>query len=422
MIVGLGGLAGSDLLAFHRASSFENEGEAAPPAVARRWSDVLEWHPSLSVFWPRLGRQAREKRDEWQVRAAGVEVANGTAPADLNARLGQLKDQAPHLTPAIRQVEAAQAQTQHDKQWKTVQAEALSLSALDDPAAPLSTIDAFLREYPETPRRADALALARSLKNDLAQRQTAVERQFVDDLIRSESLPTVSLTDQIERARQFLADHRDSAAREQVNSRLEMYLKRLDEHDIDQARDFSHKNPTRFANRIDRFQEYLKVHETGGRFVSEAIEAKDRILREWDAYAYRQAYDHAQAHPDDVAEIAQRLRDYLRDHPDGRFAADAQRYQEWWDKVSVPGQYRVTLRRGQVEPRVGKYFRRRRTRPGGRHRSRWGRLRAVDRYPRFAPACLGLHVLAAHHLEARRSRDGSNHRLRLVRERGLRPQ
>ena len=135
-----------------------------------------------------------------------------------------------------------------------------------------------------------------------------------------------------------------------------MYLTRLDEHDIDQARDFSRQNPTRFAARIERFQNYLKNHEAGGRFVSEAIEAKDRILREWDLYAYRQAYDHAQAHPDDVAEIAQRLRDYLRDHPDGQFAADAQRYQEWWDKISVPGQYRVTLRRGEVEPKVGKYF------------------------------------------------------------------
>ena len=103
--------------------------------------------------------------------------------------------------------------------------------------------------------------------------------------------------------------------REEVNSRLEMYLKRLDEHDIDEARDFSRKNPTRFASRIERFQHYLKNHETGGRFVSEAIEAKDRILGEWDVYAYRQAFDHAMAHPDDVAEVAQRLRDYLATMP-----------------------------------------------------------------------------------------------------------
>ncbi len=356
LMVAVGGLAGWDLLAFESAQAFEQAGEAAPPAVARRWSEMLDWHPSLPLFWPAKSREARQKRDEWQVKAAGVQVANGTAPADLNARLGQLKDQAPRLAPAIKQVEAAQAQTKHDERWKAVQAEALSLAALDDPATPLATIDAFLREYPETPRRVDALALARSLKDDLAKRRTATERQFVDDLIRSESLPATSLADQIERARQFLADHPASAVREEVNSRLEMYLKRLDEHDIDEAREFSSKYPTRFATRIERFQHYLKNHETGGRFVSEAIEAKDRILAEWDVYAYRQAFDHAMAHPDDVAEVAQRLRDYLRDHADGRFAADAQRYQEWWDKISVPGQYRVTLRRGEVEPRVGKYF------------------------------------------------------------------
>ncbi len=73
-------------------------------------------------------------------------------------------------------------------------------------------------------------------------------------------------------------------------------------------------------------------------------------------YAYRQAFDHIAAHPDDVAEVARRLREYQRDHPDGRYAADAKRYLEWWDKVSVPGPYKVTLRRGEVEATVGKYF------------------------------------------------------------------
>ena len=135
-VVGLAALAGSDLLAFQRASSFEQAGEDAAPAVARRWSEVLEWHPSLPLFWPALGREARLKKAEWQVKAADVQVANGTAPADLHARLGQLKDQAPQLTPAIRKVEAAQEQVRHNERWKTVQAEALSLAAIDDPATP----------------------------------------------------------------------------------------------------------------------------------------------------------------------------------------------------------------------------------------------------------------------------------------------
>src|SRR5262249_42848378 len=108
--------------------------------------------------------------------------------------------------------------------------------------------------------------------------------------------------------------------------------------------------------RIERYEDYLKSHQSGGQFLSEAIESKDRILREWDAYAYRQAYDHAVAHPDDVQQVAGRLRDYLRDHPEGRFSDDARHYLEWWDKVSVPGSYHVTLRRGEVEPKVGKYF------------------------------------------------------------------
>ena len=207
MIVGVASLAGWDLLAFEPAKSLENAGEAGAPAIARRWSEVLEWHPSLSVVLAGPGREARQKRDEWQVKAAGVQVANGTAPADLEARLGQLKDLAPDSRPAIRQVEAAQAQTKHDERWKTVQAEALSLAAFDDPAAPLSDHRRIFREYPETPRRVKALALPPSLKDDLARLRTVVERQFVDDLVRSESLPTVSLDDQIERARQFLADH-----------------------------------------------------------------------------------------------------------------------------------------------------------------------------------------------------------------------
>ena len=355
-LLALGILAGSDLLAFYRASSFERAGDGAAPAVARRWSDLLERHPSLPTFWPNLARQARLKKAEWQVRAADIQVANGTAPVDLNAQLDELKDQTPQLAPAIRKVEAAREQVRHDERWKAVQAEAQSLAAIDDPATPLATIDGFLRAFPDTPRRAQALSLARSLKNELATRQSAVERRIVDDLIHSESLPNVSLSDQIELARKFVTEHPESLIRPEVQRRLESYLHKLDDRDIERARDYSRQYPTQFATRIERYQDYLKEHQTGGRFISEAVEAKDHILREWDAYAYRQAYDHAIAHPDDVAEVAHRLRDYLRDHSDGRYAGDAQHYLDWWDKISVPGHYRVTLRRGQVEPKVGKYL------------------------------------------------------------------
>jgi hypothetical protein len=356
VVLCLGLMAGYDFLAFHRATAFERVSDSAAPAVARRWSDLLEWHPSLPIFWPVLAREARLKKVEWQVKAADLQVANGTAPADLPERLGQLKDQAPQLAPEIRKVEEAQVHQRHDERWKAVQGEALSLSGADDPAIPLAAIDKFLREYPETPHRAEALRLARPLKTELASRRSAQERQILDDLIRAESLPKVSLAEQIERARQFLTEHPDSAVRAAVQHRLDEYLKRLDEHDIEQAREYSRRFRNQFANRIERYQEYLKAHEAGGYFISEAMEAKDRILREWDDYGYRQAYDYAVAHSDDVAEIARRLRDYLRDQPDGRHADEARHYLDWWDKVSVPGQYHVILRRGEVERSVGKYL------------------------------------------------------------------
>ena len=194
------------------------------------------------------------------------------------------------------------------------------------------------------------------MKNELTARRTAVERKFVDDLIRCEALPNASFAELIDKARQFLAEHPDSPHRSEVQARLDDYVHKIDDRDIERARDYSRRYPTSFATRIERFQDYLKSHQAGGQFISEAIEARDRIFREWDSYAYRQAYDHSLAHPDDVSEVARRLREYLRDHPDGHFVADARNYLQWWDKVSVPGEYRVTLRRGEVEPSVGKYL------------------------------------------------------------------
>jgi GTPase SAR1 family protein len=354
LLVGL--LAGYDFWGYHRASAFERDHDNPAPLVAQHWSSLLAGHPSLPLFWPSLAREARLKKAEWTIKAADVQLAAGNPVPDLNARLETIKDQAPQLAPAIRKVEQARELVRHDERWKDVRAEALSLAAMENPEKPLASLDAFLREFPETPRRDEVMELARTLRKEIESRRTAVERRVLDDLIRSESLPDASLPDLIEKARQFLADHAESPYRDEVRDRLDGYVRKLDDRDIERARDYSRRYPTHFATRIERFQDYLKSHQAGGRHISEAIEARDRILREWDSHAYRQAYDHSVAHPDDLAEIARRLRDYLRDHPDGRFVADARGYLDWWDKVSVPGNYRVTLRRGEVERSVGKYF------------------------------------------------------------------
>ena len=345
-------LAGYDLWGYQNALRFERDNPA--PAVALRWTELLAWHPTLAVFAPAHDRQARLKQAEWTIKAAEIQVANGTAGPDLQARLAQLKDRVPALAGAIRRVEAAQEQARHDERWREARAEALAPT--DEPERPLLALRTFLRDFDETPHRTEALALIDTLKAQVAARESAVERQLVDDLIRSESLPHADHRDLIDRAQRFLADHPQSAWRGEVEGRLDGYLKALDERDIERARLYAKQYPTHFATRIERYQDYLKAHQSGGRYISEATEAKDRILREWDAYAYRQAHDHLIAHPDDIAEVAHRLRDYLRDHPDGRYARDAKHYLDWWDKVSVPGEYRVTLRRGEVDPSVGKYL------------------------------------------------------------------
>jgi len=356
-VAALAGLAvGYDLWGYARASAFEGDSGNTASAVAARWSDLLASHPTMPYLLPRFAREAANKKAEWTVKASGVQVAAGSVVPDLDARLEAARAQAPQLAPAIREVEKTREQVRHDERWKEVYAQASSLEAIDEPAKGLTVLDGFLREFPDSPKRPDVLKLAQSLKAELDTRRTAVERRVVDDLARAESLPNASLADLIERARKFLDEHPESPLRQEVQGKLDDYVKRLDDRDIARAREFSQRQPTSFAARIEKYQDYLKAHQAGGRYVSEAIEARDKVLRAWDAYAYRQAYDHAAAHPDDVAEVARRLRDYLRDHPDGRFAETSKAYLDWWDRASVPTGYRVTLRRGQVPASTGKYL------------------------------------------------------------------
>ena len=345
-------LAGFDAWEVHAALAFERDNAA--PAVARRWARVVAWHPSLPFFWPDRARLARGKLAEWTVKAAEVKVANGTAGPDLRAELVALKDKAPHLAPAIRKVEVAQDLAKHDERWNGVKSEASAPG--DEPEKPLAAVRQFLRDFPESPRRDEALALLKTFEDQAASRQASIERRAVDDLIRSEGLPDADFRDLIDRSQQFLAEHPRSQWRGEVERRIDDYARKLDDADIDRARQYSKQYPTNFATRIQRYGDYLKKHTSAGRYISEATEARDRILREWDTYTYRLAYDHLAAHPDDVSEVARRLREYLHDHPEGRYVADARRYLEWWDKVSVPRDYRVKLRRGEVDPSVGKYL------------------------------------------------------------------
>jgi hypothetical protein len=352
-VVGVAALAGYDAWGFQRALAFEQGGNPAP-VVASRWGEFLQWHPSQPFFWPSQARQAAHKRDEWTVKAAELRVALGTAAPDLSATLGPLKEQAPDLAPQIQRVEDAQTRDRHDRRWKELQT--AELSAGDRPDQAAAAVVAFLKEFPDTPHRAEAGQLLSRLTTRVIERRDASDRQALAALRQAGSLPDADLVELVRQTKLFLDEHPESRSRTEAESLLASYVRRLDEADFNKARQASKQYPSNFALRIRKYQDYLKTHQSGGQHISEAMEAIDRVERERDTYMYRLAYEHFTAHPDDLAEVVRRLRAYLGTNPEGRYATDAKSFLAWYEKASVPGVYHVTLHRGEVEPDVGKYL------------------------------------------------------------------
>jgi hypothetical protein len=347
------GAAGYDAWGFHRALRFEREGNS-PVAVEKQWAQLAAWHPSFSFFWPQDAKVAARKRAEWEIKAQGVRVAVGTDAADLDVRLNELKEQAPDLAPAIRDVELARRQVLHDRRWKELQV--AQVDAADRPDEALRDVRSFLKEFPETTHRGEIAKWTTELGARLRERRDAADRQTLLAVKQAGSLPGADVADLVRQLKAFLDDHTESPLRPEAVTLLAGYVRRLDEAQYEKARQASRQFPTNFALRIRKYQEYLDGHRSGGQFVSQAMEAIDTIERERDLYMYRLAYDHFTAHPADLSEVARRLRSYLEANPQGQRAGDAQEFLKWFEKVSAPGQYHVTLRRGEVESTVGKYL------------------------------------------------------------------
>jgi hypothetical protein len=354
-VVGVAALAGCvaayDAWGYRRALAFERSG-AAPVEVERAWDRLLAWHPTLPWIFPADARAARLKRAEWKVKAAEVRVATGAAAPDESDRMRDLKEAAPELARQVASLERVEERARMERDWKRLRV--ADVVAIENPAAHLADVRKFLRDYPDTPHTREAVALAQELDGVVARLRARDERQAIDALARAAALPDASWRDLVDQAQAFLAEHPDTQYRGEVDELIRQWLARQDEADIERARTFSKENPTNFATRREKYAEYLRDHRHGGRFVAEANAALARIDAERDAYLYRQAYDHHATRPDDVPAVAARLRAYLDANPEGRYAAAAKEYLAWWERISTPGDYRVVLRRGQVEPNVGK--------------------------------------------------------------------
>ncbi len=347
------GVAGFDSWGYSRALA---SGRALPaPAVAKGWADYLQWRPWLPWTWPSLYNRARHHLAEWRVKEAGVRLAVGAGGLTPGPDLDQWKMEAPDLAPSIRVVEAARDRAAHEAAWDALRAEIAG--AGDRPDSARESVRGFLRAYPGSSHRAEAQLWFDQLGERLAERQDRQDRDDLALIRRASTLPDADLPDLIRQSQEFLARHPESRRAAEARTLQDALVSGLDARDIEKARQFSRQHPGRnFAARIARYQGYLDAHKAGGQFIREAMESRARIAREWDAYDYRLAYDHALAHPDDVAEVARRMRAYLAEHAEGRHAADARGYVAWFERVVSPQEYRVVLKRGEVEPTVGKYL------------------------------------------------------------------
>ena len=281
-------------------------------------------------------------------------LAAGLDRPDLAAEIQTRKVESPELARSIALAESAQRKQQHDRAWQALQV--ADPVAIEKPEDYLSKLRAFLRDYPETPHKDRAVALVKDIQHRVELRKDLDDRQVIDAMTRKAALPGASLRDLIDAAEAFLSERPESRYRGEVQELASDFARRLDEADIARAREADRAERTNFAVRRQRYQDYLKNHVTGGRFLGQARDALAAIDRERDIYLYRQAYDYAVAHPEDVPAVASKLRSYMDANPDGLHVKDARAYVSWWEKASVPGDYRVVLRHGQVEPEVGKYF------------------------------------------------------------------
>ncbi|MDB5351380.1 MAG: hypothetical protein JWN86_2627, partial [Planctomycetota bacterium] len=348
-----GGLAAYDAWGFRGALAFEKAGHP-PAAVEKTWSEFLAWHPTHPWIFPRDAETARAHLADWSLGAEQDRLVAGLDRPDLPGEIQARKIATPELAPRIAKVEEALHRQKHDKAWQGLQV--ADPVAIEKPEEFLSRLRAFLRDYPNTPHKDQAVSLVKDLQKRVETRIDLNDRQIVDALARKAGLPGASLRDLIDQAESFLTDRPESRYRGDVQEMAADFAKRLDEADIAKAREADRNTPSNFAVRRQRYKDYLQNHVTGGRFLGEATAAIDAIDRERDTYQYRQAYDHYLAHPDDVQAVAAKLRSYLDANPDGRHVKDAKTFIAWWEKVSVPNDYHVRLRRGEVEPDVGKYF------------------------------------------------------------------
>ncbi len=209
-------------------------------------------------------------------------------------------------------------------------------------------------QFPEMSTTEDAEQLQTIFRARREEHVTLRAKTAHEELIQAEARGS-TLTALLTQAGRFLSDFQGSAQEEDVRRRQAVYALRLEERDIEPARALTTQQPLEFAKRRELFLRYLERHPNGT-FAKEATVALRMIDAEWDQHDFRAVRDHYEHRTGDVAELVTRCRSYLAAHPEGRFRATASDLLRWTERVTTPGEYRVTLRGGEFEKQLARFL------------------------------------------------------------------
>jgi hypothetical protein len=283
-----------------------------PRSVREAWETYQAWYPTRHLFRAR------------SLNAKQAEITE----LERQARLNELHKRA--LDP--------------DADAETTWADYLQFRD-EFPGHDLDEVDLSLRE--RLKHASDQRRAAREAQEKAERDQKA--RLALRELERTES--TFSLAVLIDLSSRLAKEHQGSASEGELLRKRAGYLRRLDERDFEDARDYSKRNPTNFYTRQQKYKDYLDRHADGA-FVTAARDASKQVASEWDKHDYRAIRDLWLSHPGNLKELATRSRAYLTSHAEGRYRANIKELVAFCDKVSEPGEYKVVLKSGSFSKKV----------------------------------------------------------------------
>jgi hypothetical protein len=302
-----------DALAYQQAAAFERGHATDPAAVLHRWEGYAAWHPTRNVMSSAAAAAERERLRGLNEQVRAVRRDEGLA--DLRRR-------------------ATDPDADPEQLWQQFQT--------------------FHATYPETDVEGELHQLRAALKGRRdAQVAQRAQRAFDDLTALEQQAP--DLLALVSEADHFLRDFDGTPHAEEVRRRRDAYLARLDDHDIEFARNYSARQPLNFQTRRETYQHYLDKHPAGAS-AAEARSALTTIDAEWDRHDFRAVRDHFLAKPGDVPQLVALCRTYLAVHPHGRFTASSEELLRWTERVTAPHDYNVVLHGGSFDHRLARWF------------------------------------------------------------------